>query len=209
LLESVTASRGRATVEPHSTRARRPARTRLGAVAASAALLGLLAFLGYGLWLRSGGGGAGGQAVNWQGSAIKVRERPAALFALRGFDREFRLADQRGKLTLVNFWASWCAPCRDEVQVLEAAHRTYGPRGLAVVGVDIWDKEADARRLLRDYGVTYPTGQDDSGEIAVEYGVRGLPESYFVSPDGMLVRRWIGPLTEPALAAIVQELLAP
>jgi cytochrome c biogenesis protein CcmG/thiol:disulfide interchange protein DsbE len=169
----------------------------------------LLAFLGYGLWLRSAGEPAGGQAVNWQGSAIKVRERPAALFTLRGFDGDFRLADQRGKLTLVNFWASWCAPCRDEVKVLQAAHQTYGPRGLAVVGVDVWDKEADARRLLREYGVTYPAGQDDSGTTAVEYGVRGLPESYFVSPDGMLVRRWIGPLTEPALAAIVAELLAP
>jgi cytochrome c biogenesis protein CcmG/thiol:disulfide interchange protein DsbE len=180
----------------------------LGGAAAVVAAIGFLALLAHGLFAAVGDGASGGARVNWQGAAATTRARPAEPFTLRLLDgRTFRLADDRGALTLVNFWASWCAPCRDEAPALQAAHLAHRDRGLVLVGVDPWEREAEARRFVAETGTTYPTGVDASGRIAIDYGLRGIPETHVVDRDGRLIRRWIGPLTGPQIDALVAELL--
>ncbi|HYU19528.1 MAG TPA: TlpA disulfide reductase family protein [Chloroflexota bacterium] len=170
------------------------------------AVAALLALLVYGM-LRRQGGSFAGFAVNTVGKAAELNVRPAADFTLQLFDgRTFQLSEQRGRVVVVNYWASWCPPCREEARTLEAAWRTYRDRGVVLVGVDIWDTERDALAFLREFGVTYPNGPDPSGQIVIEYGVTGIPETYFVNREGQLVRRWIGPITQSQIGAFIEEL---
>ncbi len=171
------------------------------------AVLGLLALMGYGL-LRRQGGSLAGFAVNTVGRAAEIQVRPASDLSLRLFDGgTFHLSEQRGRVVVINFWASWCPPCREEARLLEAAWRAYRDRGVTLVGVDVWDTERDALAFLREFGVTYPNGLDPNGQILIEYGVTGIPETYFVGRDGRLARRWIGPITDRQLAGLIEELL--
>jgi len=173
------------------------------------AVVGLLALLGYGM-LRRQGGGFAGFSVNTVGKVAEVKVRPAPDFALQFFGgQSFRLSEQRGRGVVVNYWASWCPPCREEARTLEATWRTYRDRGILLIGVDVWDSETDARAFLREFGVTYPNGPDPTGGILIEYGVTGIPETYFIDRDGQLLRRWVGPLTERQIAAFIEELLPP
>ncbi|MBI2952757.1 MAG: TlpA family protein disulfide reductase [Chloroflexi bacterium] len=148
-----------------------------------------------------------GSAGSADPAAVRVG-RQASDFSIKLFSgEEFRLSDQRGKAVAVNFWASWCPPCREEAPVLERAWQAYKDRGAVLVGVDIWDNESDARAFMKEFGITYPNGLDATGEIAIEYGVTGLPETWFIDRDGKLVRRWIGPLTDYQVSAFFEEAL--
>ncbi len=164
-------------------------------------------FLGVlGLVVLAGCGGTGGSST---AAAEPVALRPGKIasdFSIKLFDGgDFRLSEQRGKVVLVNFWASWCPPCRDEAPVLERAWQKYKDKGFVLVGVDIWDTEADARKFMQEFGITYPNGADSNGETAVEYGVTGVPEAWFLNKDGRLVRRWVGPLNDQQIAAFIEE----
>ena len=106
----------------------------------------------------------------------------------------------------MNFWASWCVPCRDEAPVLEAAWRRYRER-VAFVGVDVQDTDTEPRAFLREFGITYPNGAGGAGPISVAYGLRGVPESYFVAADGRVVRKWNGPLGTAGLEQFLAEVL--
>ncbi|MCL4545014.1 MAG: TlpA family protein disulfide reductase [Chloroflexi bacterium] len=128
-------------------------------------------------------------------------------FTLTLFDGDsFRLAEQRGKV-VVNFWASWCVPCRNETPRLEAAARQYQSRGLLVVGVDTEDTATDARAFIRQFGLTYPTGPDQGLTITQAYGVSGLPTTFFVSRTGQIERRWLGELQPAQLQGFLAEVL--
>ena len=169
--------------------------------------LGLLALLGYGM-LRRQSGGFAGFAVNTVGQSVALAPRPASDFSLQLFDgRPFRLSEQRGSVVVVNYWASWCPPCREEARTLEAASRRYRDQGVLFVGVDVWDAERDALAFLREFSVTYPNGPDSTGAILIEYGVTGIPETYFVDRWGRLVRRWIGPIDARQLGEAIEPLL--
>jgi cytochrome c biogenesis protein CcmG/thiol:disulfide interchange protein DsbE len=101
------------------------------------------------------------------------------------------LAALRGKAVVLNFWASWCGPCKGEAKVLERAWTTYRGRGVAFVGVDYHDVTSDARNFLRHHDVTYPIVQDGSGDIGDHYGITGVPETYFIDRRGRLVGKHI------------------
>jgi len=168
----------------------------------TAALLALLGLLGYGLLRRQA---VGGIAVNTTGQLGRVLPGPAPDFQIQLYGGPaFRLAEQRGQVVVVNFWASWCPPCREEAPVLERGWRANRDRGVVFIGVDVWDTETDASAFLRQFGVTYPNGPDAKG-TAIDYGVTGIPETFFVRPDGTIARHWIGPLTDAQLAAFVAE----
>jgi cytochrome c biogenesis protein CcmG/thiol:disulfide interchange protein DsbE len=114
---------------------------------------------------------------------------PAPGFSLKRVDRggTIDLASLRGKPVVLNFWASWCGPCKGEASILENVWRQYRSRGVVFLGVDYHDVTSDARKFLERHGVTYPTVQDGSGKIADRYGVSAVPETYFIDRRGRLV----------------------
>jgi cytochrome c biogenesis protein CcmG/thiol:disulfide interchange protein DsbE len=136
--------------------------------------------------------------------------RPALPFQLAAFDgAPLGLDRLQGRVVLLNFWASWCYPaCYEEAPVLEAAWRAYGPRGLAVVGVDVQDTEPAARRFLDQHGITFPNAPDAGGRVAIDYGVYGVPETFLIDRRGVIRDKKVGGLTESYLREKVAPLLA-
>ena len=102
------------------------------------------------------------------------------------------LAAYRGKIVLVDFWASWCAPCRHSFPWLNEMQAKYGARGLVVIGVNVDREHADAERFLRDVPARFSIVYDPSGALATTYEVPGMPTSFVFGPDGKLVGKHIG-----------------
>jgi cytochrome c biogenesis protein CcmG/thiol:disulfide interchange protein DsbE len=120
----------------------------------------------------------------------------------------FDLGDHRGKVVLVNVWASWCVPCRQEYPVLEEADGALGSRGLQVVGINTQDTEADAKAFLDELGgENFPSVVDTDGRIAVEWGTFGVPETFVVDRDGRVRTKVVGAVTREWIAANVVLLL--
>jgi cytochrome c biogenesis protein CcmG, thiol:disulfide interchange protein DsbE len=118
------------------------------------------------------------------------------------------IADYRGKWVLVNFWASWCEPCKTEAPALEAFQKQHAPSGFTVLGVNLDDTTGDAQNFVERYGLTYPQLREgDGADRRDAYGMTGFPESFLVDPQGdvALIRR--GPVDERYLADQVAPLL--
>ncbi len=115
------------------------------------------------------------------------------------------LAALRGRPAVVNFFASWCVPCRKEMPALQAVSTKVQDR-VAFLGVDHQDDRAGALQLLADTGVQYPTGYDPDGKVATSYGLFGMPTTLFVSPDGRLLEKHTGELSEAALTESISRL---
>jgi cytochrome c biogenesis protein CcmG/thiol:disulfide interchange protein DsbE len=162
--------------------------------------------------LARSGGNPGGLGINNKLGEVRIQPGPAPDFELALFNGQaLRLSDLRGsdaiRVVMVDFWASWCPPCREEAPVLQQVYQEYQGRGVEFVGVAIWDGENEARRFLQRNSITYPNGLDPKGSIAIDYGVRGIPEKFFIGPDGTLVKKFIGPMTVERLRSILEELL--
>jgi cytochrome c biogenesis protein CcmG/thiol:disulfide interchange protein DsbE len=124
-------------------------------------------------------------------------DTPAAPgFSLERLDRDgtLALASLRGKAVVVNFWASWCDPCKEESALLEDAWQRHRANGLVVVGVDSQDFKGDARAFAKRYGMTYPIVHDGPGDVVRAYGVQAFPETFVVDRKGRIVGQIVGQL---------------
>lgn len=176
-------------------------RTQVWAVGGVAVVVLLVTtVLAFGLGHR--GGLATGQFVR----------RPAPTFVLPGLDRRtqrtVRLAQLRGHVVVVNFWASWCAECRAEQAALNRTWQRYRDAGVVVVGVNFQDAAGDARQYAATSGGSYPVVSDSDSSAALAYGIRGVPETYVVDPKGRLVDRFVGPVTYPQLSRRINEVMS-
>lgn len=117
------------------------------------------------------------------------------------------LADYRGRWVLVNFWASWCDPCRDEAPALEEFQQRYGDGKFTVLGIDTRDLSDDGREFVREYDLTYPQLRDGDGDAARDFGTGGVPESFLVGPEGTVRLLALGPVTDEYLRDEVAPLL--
>jgi cytochrome c biogenesis protein CcmG, thiol:disulfide interchange protein DsbE len=124
--------------------------------------------------------------------------------ALSGTGR-VRLADLRGSVVVVNFWASWCAPCQDEAPLLAQISAAERPNGVRFVGVDARDVEDDARAFVRRYGLNYPHGRDHGADVADRWGVTGYPETFVLDRAGRAVQWFAGPVDGDALRAAIAK----
>lgn len=116
-------------------------------------------------------------------------------FELKSFSGEtYRLSDFRGSVVVVNFWASWCDSCKPEAKDLEAAHKYYQSRGdVLFLGVDYVDTEPEALAYLEEFQITYPNGPDLRTKISQAFRIRGVPETFIIDQNGVIVHVQIGP----------------
>ena len=172
----------------------------IAVVAVSLVFAGLVALMGLGLVNKAPVTGLSG---------FTRIAKPAPDFTLSLFDGgDFSLSQYQGQPVVINFWASWCVPCREEAPVLERNWRAYRDDGVMFVGVDIWDPEEDALAYIQEFSLTYPHGPDENGKTTVDYGVIGLPVTFFVDKQGIIVRRWVGAISEGQVVTWLDELLA-
>ncbi len=141
-------------------------------------------------------------------SGVTRVNRTAPEFILTTFKGDtISLQDLKGKPVVINFWASWCPPCRVEAPLIERTWRAYKNRGLIFLGVNIQDRKEDALNYIREFAITYPNGPDPAGEISIDYGVSGLPVTFFISDKGEVVRRWVGAIEKPVLISAIEEIM--
>ena len=112
-------------------------------------------------------------------------------------DERVVLAEYIGKPMVINFWASWCFPCRREAPILERAAKRYADR-VVFIGVDVRDFNGDAKKFVADYGVSYPIAYDGPGKLWEPWGITGLPETFFVDRSGTIVAHKVGEIADDA-----------
>jgi len=157
---------------------------------------GLLAFLGSELLTPAQNQSHSGSK---QSSSSPLVGHPAPDFTLAMLSANPRpaihLASLQGKPVMLNFWASWCDPCKQEAQLLESTWRRVQSRGIVLIGIDFEDGQSAGLGFLHTYGITYPTVIDASGSVAINYGVTGVPETFFIDRHGIITSKVIGQLT--------------
>jgi cytochrome c biogenesis protein CcmG/thiol:disulfide interchange protein DsbE len=167
---------------------------RTGVIVTFAVLLALLGLLAWGLRKVQAGPISSGMAPD---------------FSLTSFDgRTLKLSELRGQVVIINFWASWCPPCREEAAYLEQTWRKYEDKGVVFIGVDWVDTEKEALAYMDEFDLTYFNGPDIGTRIAQAYNIQGVPETFYVAKNGELRGVHIGPLKSPELDDKIDELLA-
>ncbi len=203
--ESIDA--GRAPVAPDETapEAAPPALTRMQTIGGSLVVAVMVAFIVVLALMLRGQDGRSGFGIISSGRLVELDPRPAPDFLLETYAGEsLQLSNLRGDVVVLNFWASWCPPCRIEAPVLERVADAYRNRDVSVIGIGVWDDANQAMEFLAEFGVTYPNAEDTTRLIPVEYGVTGLPETFIVDRRGVLRSHWIGPLTDEQLADLIE-----
>lgn len=214
-----------ANTPPEVTPDDRPQRRREYSGAGSTLGVGALIILAVGVaiwWFEFRGDGAGSASedgfgvVELAASENPTGKAPAAEpgraapnFHLRDLtEGASTLTDYRGKWVLVNFWASWCGPCRSEVPDLQELTQRR-PDDVVVLGVNQQETRDAAAKFAQEFDVTYPIVLDRSGEVSQAYRAQGLPVSYLVNPEGVIEKAYLGRVTEDDLDALEDEYLSP
>ena len=123
--------------------------------------------------------------------------------------KKVSLKDFRGKLVMLNFWATWCVPCREEMPTMERLYQEFKNRGFVIVAVNVKDKKTDALTFIKELKLTYPVVFDPEGEVGLLYGAWALPATYLIGPKGEGLARMWGPADwySPGARAVIQALL--
>jgi cytochrome c biogenesis protein CcmG, thiol:disulfide interchange protein DsbE len=133
-------------------------------------------------------------------------------YTLDSAPRQKTLADYRGKVLMINVWATWCLPCRVEMPSIEALNKEYAPKGLKIVAVSIDDPGTDStiRAFVKQYGLTFEVLHDPQGKISEAYDITGYPETFIVGKDGVIRRKLMSATNwnAPEARALVDRLLA-
>ena len=174
-----------------------------GIAAPIAALVVLMAWA-----LAQTGGNPGGLGINSMSGEVDIEPGvapPLSITLLGGGVLD--VGDLQGKVVMVDFWSSWCPPCIAEAPDLSDIYRLYEDKDVEFVGVAIWDKESDVNEHIDRFNITYLNGIDSQGKIAIGYGVRGVPEKFFLDREGRLVKKYVGPISSETLQAMLDNLL--
>lgn len=123
-------------------------------------------------------------------------------------DERVRSADYAGRVYVVNFWASWCVPCREEAPNLQAFYERWSPRGVAVIGIVFNDTEEAAREFRSEFGLTYPQAMDPDFDAGLDFGVAGIPETFVIDERGIVMAKLIGAVGPSTLDDVLQQILA-
>ena len=133
-------------------------------------------------------------------------EVPAADFTISRFNgEELTLSQLKGSVVVLNFWASWCLPCRQEMPAFETIYQEYRDRNVVFVGVAVSDVEQEARAFAAEVGVSYPLGMDSTGEIGEAYEIQALPTTFFVDREGTITRKISGMVNEGILRVFLSS----
>ena len=152
-------------------------------------------------------GVAGRPGVNDNFGEVSISTDPMSDFELTTLSGEVvSIADYRGKVVMVDFWSSWCVPCRVEGLILSETYLKWRDRGVEFVGIAIWDSEGPVLDFIELHGIEYVNAIDASGLTAVDFGVTGIPEKFFINTEGEIVRKVIGPNTRETLDSILTDL---
>ncbi len=153
------------------------------------------------------------KAINYKlvSNLQEMKDRaPAPDFTLPNFGGDkVSLKDFRGKLLLLNFWASWCVPCREEMPAMERLYQKYRDRGFVILGVNIKDDKKSAVSFVRELKITFPIAFDPAGEAGLLYGAWGLPTTYLIDTKGIALARSWGPADwfSPGARELIEALL--
>lgn len=160
------------------------------------------------LWCVVGLGLLGLALVLARSSAAQPQSSTGSDFTLSTYDGQaITLSDLRGQVVVINFWSSWCDHCTDEAPALEKAWQLYRNQGVLFIGVDCDDNQAEGRKFVKQYGVSYPNGPDLSDRISDAYFIQGLPETYFIDQRGEIAFIAMGPVSYGELIAEIERLL--
>lgn len=155
---------------------------------------------------------AGGCSADGAGSARVDIGVPVPEYTARSLAGDtVSLAAQRGKVVLLNVWATWCHPCRDEIPELQAIHEKYAARGLELVGVSVDTESADAaiEAFMRDFRMTYPVWRDPGERVSAQFHIVGVPATFLIDREGVLRWRKTGPIQpgDATLEAAIEQAL--
>ena len=139
------------------------------------------------------------------GGAVPLN-KPAPQFTVTTIDGQpLAMSELRGKTVVLNVWASWCVPCRDEAAELNRTYAIYKDRNVAFVGIAWNDNDGEVRKFVEQYKVPYAIALDSEGKIAIDLGITGVPETFLIDAQGQLTQKWVGPIN----SAQLNGLLAP
>lgn len=142
------------------------------------------------------------------GCSDEVEKEIAPDFTLRLFDGEyFNLSEHKGRPVVINFFASWCIPCKAEAPSFDKVYREYKTKDVAFLGIAIQDTETKAIGFVNEVGITFPTGLDEDGKIKESFGVFGIPVTYFIDKNGKINYTHAGMMTEDLIRYELDKIL--